>query len=621
MALEEPERSLPAGAFFRVTDLATEIVEAPAGRNGTPGPPLVPSARPATGEAMPPVASRPRETPIRVDGNTHGLKANQVARLERLGRRRISQDRLVTQELAREMSELSHEIRRIVGVLIDRRGSVTHVMVGDGQSVEMPEWGRMRAGRGRLRGLRCLHTRLAGEPISRDDLTDLAVLRFDVMATIEVEDDGLPGLVHAAALMPANDDGTGIQYLDPTLPSRYDLDFQDWIRALEDELTRTATVRDVGAKDRAILVVVTAGRTREETESHTEELRELARSAEVEVVDIVTQNRPRLDPKTVIGSGKLQDLTIRCFQSDVDLVIFDADLNATQARNLAERLDLRVLDRTQLILDIFAQHAKTRDGKLQVELAQLKYVMPRLAQRDTSLSRLGGGIGARGPGETKLEVDRRRVRERVSRLEKDLKKLQSQRQHRRARRERRGVPVLSIVGYTNAGKSTLLRALTKTEVPIADKMFATLDPASRRLRFPRDREVVITDTVGFIRDLPEDLKTAFRATLEELREADVFIHVVDGSDDDAERKIAAVHTVLEDLELRDRPEIMVYNKIDRLPPGEGVQRAGDAGAIAVSATQRTGLAELLERAEQALFDEGHDADLGLGEPSWALGGE
>ena len=520
-------------------------------------------------------------------------------------------DRLVTQELAREMTELSHEINRLVGVLVDRRGSVTHVMVGDAGSIEMPEWGRMRAGRGRLRGLRCLHTRLGGEPISRDDLTDLAVLRFDAMATIEVGEDGLPGRVHTAALLPANEDGTGIQYLDPAVPSQLDLDFQEWIRALEEELGRTRSPREVGTSDRAILVVVTAGRSREETESHTAELRELARSAEVEVVDVVTQARPRPDPKTVIGSGKLQDLTIRCFQSDVDLVIFDDDLNATQARNLAERLDLRVIDRTQLILDIFARHATTRDGKLQVELAQLKYVMPRLAQRDTSLSRLAGGIGGRGPGETKLEVDRRRVRDRVARLERDLKKLERQREHRRSRRTRRGVPVLSIVGYTNAGKSTLLRALTKTEVPIEDKMFATLDPASRRLRFPRDREVVITDTVGFIRDLPADLMTAFRATLEELREADVFLHVVDATGDDVQRRIDAVHGVLEEIGLRDRPEILVFNKIDRLPPGEGAARADEAGAVPVSAVTRTGLASLLERAEQALFEEGRAADLGL----------
>jgi GTP-binding protein HflX len=544
-----------------------------------------------------------QERTIRVDGNPHGLKANQVQRLERLCRRSVAPDQLVTQELAREMTELSREIRRLVGVLIDRRGDVAHVMVGDSHSIAMPDWGRMRAGRGRLRGLRCVHTSLGGEPLSRDDLTDLAKLRLDAIASLEVQEDGLPGDLHVAALRAQNDDGAGVQFLDPVPPSRLDLDFQVWIRELEEELSRTDAGRSIGDGERAILVVVTAGRSAEETAYSTEELLELARSAGVEVVEVVRQNRGRPDPKTVIGSGKLQDLLIRCFQSDVDLVIFDDDLNATQARNLAERLELRVIDRTQLILDIFAQHAKTRDGKLQVELAQLKYVLPRLAQRDTSLSRLGAGIGGRGPGETKLEVDRRRVRERVNRLERDLKKLGHQREHRRARRTRRELPVLSIVGYTNAGKSTLLRALTKKEVHVEDKMFATLDPASRRLRFPRDREVIITDTVGFIRDLPADLMTAFRSTLEEMREADVFLHVVDASHEDVDRRIRAVHTVLDEIGLRDgRPEILVFNKVDQLDPGEGARLAAQYGAVPVSALARTGLADLLERAETALFE-------------------
>jgi GTP-binding protein HflX len=531
------------------------------------------------------------------------LKANQVKRLERLCRRSVAPDQLVNQELAREMTELSREIRRLVGVLIDRRGDVAHVMVGDSHSIAMPDWGRMRAGRGRLRGLRCVHTSLGGEPLTRDDLTDLAKLRLDAIASLEVQEDGLPGDLHVAALRAENDDGAGVQFLDPVPPSRLDLDFQAWIHELEEELSRTGKGSSIGDGERAILVVVTAGRSTEETAYSTEELLELARSAGVEVVEVVSQNRSRPDPKTVIGSGKLQDLLIRCFQSDVDLVIFDDDLNATQARNLAERLELRVIDRTQLILDIFAQHATTRDGKLQVELAQLKYVLPRLAQRDTSLSRLGAGIGGRGPGETKLEVDRRRVRERISRLERDLKTLGRQREHRRARRTRRELPVLSIVGYTNAGKSTLLRALTKKDVHIEDKMFATLDPASRRLRFPRDREVIITDTVGFIRDLPADLMTAFRSTLEEMREADVFLHIVDASHEDVERRIRAVHTVLDEIELRDgRPEILVFNKIDQLEPGEGARLAAQHGAVPISALLGTGLTDLLERAEVALFE-------------------
>jgi len=509
-------------------------------------------------------------------------------------------DRLLTHELARELTEITRDIRRQVGVLVDRRGSVTHVMVGNASSVEMPEWGRMRAGRGRLRGLRCIHTHLGHEGLTRDDLTDLAKLRFDAMATLRADEEGLPAELHIAALLPANEDGSGIQQLPPVLPSRLDLDFQEWIRALEEELARSDRTREVDPGERAILVVVTAGRGREESEYSTEELRELARSAGVTVVDVLVQSRPRPDPKTVLGAGKLQDLMIRCFQSNVDLVIFDGDLSASQARNLGERLDLRVIDRTQLILDIFAQHATTRDGKLQVELAQLKYVLPRLAQRDTSLSRLGGGIGGRGPGETKLEVDRRRVRDRVARLERDLTHLQKQREHRRKRRTRRGLPVLSIVGYTNAGKSTLLGALTRKEVHIEDKMFATLDPASRRLRFPRDREVIITDTVGFIRNLPPDLVTAFHSTLEELREADVFLHVVDASDPALERHMAAVHGVLEEIGLGNKPELLVFNKVDRLPPGEGRRLAAHHGGVPVSARARTGLADLLEHAEDLL---------------------
>src|SRR5262245_35437460 len=539
---------------------------------------------------------------IRVEGNTHGLKASQLKGLERLGRRRISPERLVSQELARELTELSHEIGRQVGVLVDRRGAVTHVMVGDASSIEMPDWGRMRAGLGRLRGVRCLHTTLGGEPLTRDDLTDLAKLRLDAMASIEVEEDGLPGCVHVAALRPANDEGVGIERLPPALPSRLELDFLDWIRALEDELARTHPVRAVESVERAILVVITAGRGREETEYSVAELRELARTAGVEVVDTLVQNRAQPDPKTAIGSGKLQDLMIRCFQSDVDLVILDDELSAVQARNLGERLDLRVIDRTQLILDIFAQRANTRDGKLQVELAQLQYVLPRLAQRDTSLSRLGGGIGGRGPGETQLEIDRRRVRERITRLQRDLRLLERQRAHRRARRARRGLPVLSIVGYTNAGKSTLLRTLTQTEALVEDKLFATLDPASRRLRFPRDREAIVTDTVGFIRDLPPQLVAAFRATLEELREADLFLHVVDAASPALERRIRAVRGVLEEMGLGEIPELLVFNKIDRLPPGEGVRLARVYGATAVSAQAGIGLLELIERADAALFD-------------------
>jgi GTP-binding protein HflX len=337
---------------------------------------------------------------------------------------------------------------------------------------------------------------------------------------------------------------------------------------------------------------------------HVDELRELARSAGVEVVEVITQTRPKVDPRTVLGAGKLSDLVIRCFQNDIDLVIFDQDISPAQARTLSERMELRVIDRTQLILDIFAQRATSGDGKLQVELAQLRYRMPRLAQRaDLSLSRLAGGIGGRGPGETKLESDRRRVRDRITRLERESKRLTKQREGRRRKRDRRGVPVLSIVGYTNAGKSTLLRALTQSEVHIEDKMFATLDPVSRRLRFPREREVIITDTVGFIRDLPEDLIAAFHATLEELRDASLLLHVVDAASPDIDRRIRAVRDVLGDLGLDQKPELLVFNQIDRLPEEETEALARRYKAIPVSALNGQGLRELLARAEDILWDD------------------
>jgi GTP-binding protein HflX len=295
---------------------------------------------------------------------------------------------------------------------------------------------------------------------------------------------------------------------------------------------------------------------------------------------------------------------IHALQSGVDLVIFDQILSPTQARNLAQRLDLRVIDRTQLILDIFAQHAVSHDGKLQVELAQLRYRMPRLAQRaDISLSRLAGGIGGRGPGETKLEVDRRRARERVARLERELAKLRDQRQSRRNQRARRGIPVLSIVGYTNAGKSTLLRALTNTEAHVANTLFATLDPVSRRLRFPRERDVIITDTVGFIRDLPPELVTAFRATLEELRDADLLLHVIDVATPDWEGRIAAVRQILDGIGISDTPELLVFNQIDRLPAREARALLENNAGVAISALKRIGLQELLSDAEELLWAE------------------
>ncbi len=298
-------------------------------------------------------------------------------------------------------------------------------------------------------------------------------------------------------------------------------------------------------------------------------------------------------------------------QAMATMLVFDADLSPSQARHIAEETSLKILDRTQLILDIFAQRAQSADGKLQVELAQLKYLLPRLSARDDSLSRLTGGIGGRGPGETKLEVDKRRVRDRISILEKKIDRLASEREVRRRQRSRRDLPIISIVGYTNAGKSTLLNALTRSDVLVEDKLFATLDPASRRLRFPRDREVIITDTVGFIRDLPKDLKNAFRATLEELSDADLLLHVVDASDPGAEEQMAAVEKILEELDLLKTPRLVVLNKADRVQGGAEAFAAREK-AVPISALNRQGLDRLLESADRILWAEGKT--LAPGEP-------
>lgn len=537
-----------------------------------------------------------------VFGNTLGLKPSQLNALRRTYRRRVDAASVVSPELARHLTEVSRETNRQIGVFLDRKGDVQAVIVGDARKLELPDVGRARAGESRLRGLRLVHTHLNGEPITRDDHTDLALLRLDLVAAIEVLEDGLPGKVHYAHLVPENSQGT--MWKDDGAPSVHDLayDAREGALALEEEFARSRAARKTGGRERAILVGFGGPkRTRADAEASLVELRELARTAGVEVIDATLQLRREIDPRYLIGRGKLEDLLLRSMQLMADLVVFDANLSPSQARHIAEATSLKILDRTQLILDIFAQRAQSADGKLQVELAQLKYLYPRLVGRDDSLSRLAGGIGGRGPGETKLEIDRRRVRDRITALERRIAALSDNRHLRRKQRNERGLPVLSIVGYTNAGKSTLLNALTDSAVAVEDKLFATLDPTSRRLRFPRDREVIITDTVGFIRDLPEDLVSAFRATLEELGDADLLLHVVDAADPRHDQQIEAVERILRDLGLEEKTRLLVFNKADRLPPGEAEAIAHQHDGLAVSAATRAGLPELLHRCDRLLW--------------------
>ncbi|MFZ5471319.1 MAG: GTPase HflX [Myxococcota bacterium] len=536
-----------------------------------------------------------------VFGNTLGLKPSELRHLRNTYRRRVSPHEIVSPELARHLSELSSATHRQLGVLLNRKGEVEYVIVGNAHRLELPDIGRARAGQVRLRGLRLVHTHLKSEPLTKDDLTDLALLRLDLVAAVGVQHDGLPGVLHFAHLVPEN--GTGAYWRTETLSTVHgpQPDLAETLLALEDELSRRALARKVDGRERAILVAVCLDGSRSQAESSLAELSELARTAGVEALDRVLQMRREPDPRYLIGRGKLEELNLRSMQQGADLLIFDKDLSPSQSRHIGEATSLKVLDRTQLILDIFAQRAQSADGKLQVELAQLKYLLPRLAQSDDSLSRLAGGIGGRGPGETKLEIDRRRVRDRIAHLEKRIDALSRDRAVRRAQRARREVPVISIVGYTNAGKSTLLNALTQSQVLVENKLFATLDPTSRRLRFPREHEVIITDTVGFIRDLPKDLVAAFRATLEELDDASLLLHVIDASDPAKEAQVEAVENILTSLGLHPKPRLKVWNKCDQVPSDELSALLRREGGVAVSALTRLGLDELLYKAEQAAF--------------------
>jgi GTPase len=521
-------------------------------------------------------------------------------------RRRVSAGELCSAELARHLSELSRETNRQVGVLLSRKGEIEWVIVGDAARLLLPDVGRARAGQARLRGLRLVHTHLNDEPLSRDDLTDLALLRLDAVAAVGVLPDGLPGRVFVAHLLPENPQGElwrASEYRSVhELPER----FMDRIDSLAGELAAAARARPVRGAGRALLVVVgTHGRDEAQRSLH--ELHELCRTAGVEVADEVVQLRPHVDPRYVLGRGKLQEVVLRSMQQLADLLVFNRDLTPAQARALADETELKIIDRTQLILDIFAQRATSRDGRLQVELAQLRYRLPRLMGKGDSLSRLAGGIGGRGPGETKLEIDRRRVRDRIVRLEREIDGLSRVREVRRQRRTRRGLPTVALVGYTNAGKSTLLNALTFGDTFVEDKLFATLDPKSRRLRFPEvagPGEVIVTDTVGFLRDLPRDLVAAFRATLEELHDADLLLLVLDVADPEHEAKLAAVADLLGGLGLGETPRVLCLNKSDLLSDIEVERSALRLGGIPVSASRGIGLEALLTRVQAELFQPG-----------------
>jgi GTP-binding protein HflX len=473
--------------------------------------------------------------------------------------------------------------------------------VGDDKEITIPDLSTFRGAKGRLTGLRCIHTHLKGEPLSQDDLTDLALLRLDLMAALETTAQGLPGRVFVGYLLPGNAKGEVWRLEEHRSVSGLTQDFLAFIQALEAELHKGVRAFAIEGRERAILASVVQYGKSFPIEDSLEELGELARTAGLEVIDTVIQRPKRINPKYLMGEGRLKGLIIKGLQSGADVICFDQDLTPGQINAIAEQTDLKVIDRTQLILDIFARRAHSRDGKVRVELAQLKYLLPRLTGKGIAMSRLMGGIGGRGPGETKLETDRRRIKDRIHRLEKELKQMAKGGWQRRTKRRKQGLPICSIVGYTNTGKSTLLNALTESAVAVEDRLFATLDTASRRLRFPREREVIITDTVGFIRDLPPDLLGAFRSTLEELSDAGLLLHVIDISNPRFEEQMASVEALLVELDLAQIPLLRVFNKKDRVEPAFALRICRRFGGVAISALDRSTFSPLLTEIEELIW--------------------
>lgn len=519
---------------------------------------------------------------------------------------------LLSLTLARRLATAAFVSRRMVGLLIDRRGDVKWVIIGQSSRLYLPDIGRVRGAVERLRGLRLIVARpsplnVKQDPVkqsrslclSDDFRTDLEKLRLDAVIELDASRENVDGPLVLGFLGSGekSEDVGRIVAVEKIFRSVHDLvqPLTDFIHDRNEDLAkeeRGTKKRSGSFLERAILVGVYGSNKKEGLYSMAE-LKELARSARVEVVDTIIQWRSRFYPKTLIGQGKLEDICLHALSLGIETLIFDCDLSPSQLLNITDLTDLKVLDRTMLILDIFAQRAVTREGKLQVEMAQLSYSLPRLAKKQSGLSRLTGGIGGRGPGETKLEVNRRRVKDRLARLTQELEKIKLQRGQRRKVRKQHQIPTFAIVGYTNAGKSTLLNALSGSDIYAKDELFATLDPYSRRIRFPNEIDVIVTDTVGFIHNLPKSLLNAFKATLEELHDADILLQVVDISDDNYEQHLKTVNQILSDLSLIDKPRIIVYNKIDLLSAELLFERIKKREGIPLSAEKKTGLHDLV----------------------------
>lgn len=544
-----------------------------------------------------------------------GLKASQIKQLQRLYHQRLPGDRITTAEFAQRLAAVSTELNQPVCAYVNRRGQVMRVGVGTPRQTQIPPLELPRYGAERLCGIRCLSTQLKFEPPSDAALTAMAMQRLDALVTLtltgggfERRGGGATGYIkesYLAHLVPHPE--TAWTVSPPlSLDVLTNQDFLNLVEGLEEEFRRDSTARQVDRDHDQVLLVglMTDNRASQRFQDGLTELERLVETAGGKVLQTLQQKRPHPHPQTVVGEGKVQEIALAAQSVGANLVVFDRDLSPAQVRNLETQIGIRVVDRTEVILDIFAQRARSGAGKLQVELAQLEYMLPRLAGRGQAMSRLGGGIGTRGPGETKLETERRAIQRRITRLQQEVDQLQAHRARMRQRRQHEEVPSVAVVGYTNAGKSTLLNVLTNAEVYTADQLFATLDPTTRRLVVPdalteEPIALLLTDTVGFIHELPPSLMDAFRATLEEVTEADALLHLVDLSHPAWQSQIRSVMKILAAMPIAPGPALVAFNKIDQVD-GDRLELAREEypQAIFISASDRLGLETLRRKLAQ-----------------------
>ncbi len=541
-----------------------------------------------------------------IKGNIKGIRDSVIAELQKLYDMQSPQ--LVSQELAVKLADITEYINREISVYITRSGQIIEIAVGDNATVELPSFSGRR-GAGRLSGIRCIHTHPGGNPyLSGVDISALKNNKYDAMVAIGVLSPDFTkseltfGLITG---IDSNENYTAECYGPYSIEDAENINFVNTVSTIErilDKQTGTASLQVMS--ERAILIGMEWGRNDSlwTVDDSLEELKQLADTAGATVIKKFIQKRPKPDPAFFIGRGKVQELALYAQQENIDLCIFDDELSPAQQRNIESVMGIRILDRTALILDIFAQRARTNEGKLQVELAQLQYTLPRIMGKGLMLSRLGGGIGTRGPGETKLEVDRRRIRDRIAFIKDQIEKVKAVRSLHRSKRKKNNVFEVSLVGYTNAGKSTLLNTLTNSDIYAKDQLFATLDPTTRQLTLPNKQEIIITDTVGFIQRLPHQLIAAFRSTLEVVTEADLLVHVIDVSHELYKEQAAAVHEVLKEIGAESKPVITVYNKIDKLPPDSKLadRLALEEDTVCISAAKKLNLESLQQMIESHL---------------------